>query len=104
MYYHLFKAVAEIDYYDLDLLITEHFIGHVPPITGEIQMYECAAYEEWCNDSYHSFDVEKKPGDAAGIEHAKKGKWPHLGTSELLNQMCYDGIIPECELIVHVCW
>lgn len=100
----IFKAIVEIDYNDLDLLITEHFTGHVPPMPKGISMYECAAYEEWGNDSYHSFDVVKKPGDDDDIENAKKGKWSHFGTSELLNQMCYDGIIPECELIVHVSW
>lgn len=99
-----FKAIVEIDYNDLDLLITGHFTGYVPPMPKGISMYESAAYEEWSNDSYHSFDVEKQPGDATCIENAKKGKWPHFRTSELLNQMCYDGIIPECELIVHVSW
>lgn len=99
-----FKAIVEIDYNDLDLLITEHFTGHVPPMPKGIKMYECACYEEWCNDSHHSFDVKKRPGDAADIENAKKGKWSHFVINELLNQMCYDGIIPECELLVHVSW
>lgn len=100
----IFKAIVEIDYNDLDLLITEHFTGHVPPMPKGISMYESVAYEKWSNDSYYSFDVEKQPAHATCIENAKKGKWLHFGTSELLNQMCYDGIIPECELIVHVSW
>lgn len=99
-----FKAVVEIDYYDLDLLITEYFTGHVPPMPKGISMYECACYEEWCNDSQHSFTVEKEQADEDDIEAAKQGKWRHFSTRTLLNQMCYDEVIPECELIVSVSW
>ena len=103
-----FKAIVEIDYDDLDKIITEHFTGKTPsyayPHEEGFEPHDIVCLNEWGNDEQHSFDVEKKPGDAEDIENAKKCKWPTWGTGELLNQMCYDGIIPECELIVSVCW
>ena len=103
-----FKPIVEIGYDDLDRIITEHFTGKSPPYVYPYEQgfkpHDIVCLNEWGNDEQHSFDVKKEPADADVIADAKQCKWPAWYTGELLNQMCCDGIIPECELIVSVCW
>ena len=103
-----FKSVVEIEYDDLDKLITEHFTGKVSPYKypyeKDFKPHDIVCLNEWSNDSQHSFNVRKVYGDKAVVKAAKQCKWPEYYSSELLNQMCFDGIIPECELVVSVCW
>jgi len=101
-----FKAVCEINYNDLDKLITEFFTGMtIPNPEWGKKCYESVAYEEWGNDEDHSFDVSKgEKIDEDLIQKAKNGKWEHFSLNDYLNYMCDSGIIPECELIVSVCW
>ena len=99
-----FKPVVEIDYDDLDQIITEHFTGKTPPHESEFEPHDIVCLNEWNNDEQHSFDVAKEPADPETIADAKQCVWPAYNTGELLNQMCCDGVIPECELIVNICW
>lgn len=102
-----FKAVRKIDYNDLNELITEYFIGPHPEGKWWSNPYECVAYEEWGNYESHEFDVEKgqlDKNDLEDIEEAKKGEWPRYNTGLLLNYLCDEGVIPECELIVKISW
>jgi hypothetical protein len=103
-----FKSVVEIDYGDLDNIITEHFTGKKVPYTypyeKDFEPHDIVCLNEWSNDSQHSFDVKKIAADEKIIKNAKLGKWPEYNTDELLNKMCFDGIIPECELIVSIYW
>ena len=103
-----FKPIVEIDYSDLDQIITEHFTGKSPPYVYPYEQgfdpHDIVCLNEWGNDEQHSFDVKSEPADADVIADAKQCKWPEFYTGELLNQLCHDGIIPECELIVNICW
>ena len=103
-----FKPIVEIGYDDLDQIITEHFTGKSQPYGYPYEKgfvpHDIVCLNEWGNDEQHSFDVESKLADAEVIADAKQCDWPQYNTGELLNQMCYDGIIPECELIVSVSW
>ncbi len=95
-----FKAVCKVNYNTIDDLINEYF--GTPK-----QNYECVAYEEWGNDSDHSFDVckgESDEFDQEDIQDAKNGKWKHYCLRTYLNHLCNQDIIPECELIVSVRW
>ena len=103
-----FKPIVEIDYNDLDQIITEHFTGKSPPYAYPYKKgfrpHDIVCINEWGNDEQHSFDVKSELADADVIADAKQCNWPEFYTGELLNKMCYDGIIPECELIVNICW
>lgn len=100
-----FKPIVEIDYSDLDLIITEHFTGKPPPYYyDDFEPHDIVCLNEWGNDEQHSFDIKSELADADIIADAKQCNWPEYNTGELLNQMCHDGIIPECELIVTICW
>jgi hypothetical protein len=99
-----FKPIVEIDYNDLDQIITEHFTGKSIPYEKGFKPHDIVCLNEWGNDEQHSFDIKSEPADVEDIADAKQCKWPQWGSGELLNQMCYDGIIPECELIVNICW
>ena len=99
-----FKAVCKINYNDLDEIITEFFCGPKPENSWWKSPYEMVAYEEWGNYESHEFAVRKEKMDETDVEEAKRGKWNHYSTSRLLNHLCAEGIIPECELIVKVYW
>jgi hypothetical protein len=103
-----FKPIVEIEYSDLDQIITEHFTGKSPPYTypyaDGFKPHDIVDFNEWGNDEQHSFNVTKEPADPKTIADAKRCKWPMYYTDELLNQMCCDGVIPECQLIVNICW
>jgi hypothetical protein len=103
-----FKPIVEIDYDDLDQIITEHFTGksipYAYPYEKGFEPHDIVCLNEWGNDEQHSFDVAKEPADPKTIANAMKCKWPEFYTGQLLNQMCCDGVIPECELIVNICW
>jgi hypothetical protein len=100
-----FKAVCKIDYHALEGIINEYFLGEEYPKGHE--GFEFVAVEECGNDSDHSFNVKKNDVseyDLETIENAKKGEFDNYSTSTILNHLCDEGIIPECELIVNVCW
>jgi len=99
-----FKPIVEIDYDDLDQIITEHFTGKTLPYEKGFKPHDIVCLNEWGNDEQHSFDVAKKPADVEVIADAKQCNWPRWNTGELINQMCCDGVIPEWELIVTICW
>ena len=93
-----FKAICEIDDNDTNRIITEFFLGGEYDSKG----YEVVPYEEWNNDSSHSFKVEKTELDEEDLNNFKQGKWDHWRTGEILDHLCFVGIIPECELIIKV--
>jgi len=101
-----FKPIVEIDYNDIDALITEFFTGYTIPYPREFQgkVYECVAYEEWNNYETHSFDIEPQKINNEDFEKAKRGKWEHFSTNDYLNHMCAEGVIPECELYISIYW
>ena len=101
-----FKAICEINYNDLDELITEFFTGMtIPNPEWSEKAYESVAYEEWGNDEQHSYTVKSAQKiDEELIQNAKNGKWQHFCLSDYLDYMCDAGVIPECELIIEVSW
>jgi hypothetical protein len=102
-----FKAVCEIDSSDLENIITEFFTGAViGDADWHKKCYESVAENEWRNDSQYSFNVSAKGkiycGEDKLLESAKRGEWESL--HDILTYLCKQKIVPECELIVRVCW
>lgn len=96
-----FKAIAEIGSNDLDSLINDYFgFSHRDG-------YESVAENEWSNDSQYSFNIKKEELDAyynRSLEAAKIGKWRDVSLRPILIHLCNEGLIPECEFVVKVCW
>jgi hypothetical protein len=94
------KVVIEIDYNDVDDVITRHF----PNMNGR---YECVAYEEWGNYQDHSMDIDGQLDDdeLEDIhEMINTGRWPHWRTSDILNYLCKMGVIEPAEYLISVFW
>lgn len=94
------KVVIEVDYNDVDDLITRNF----PNMKGG--QYECVAYEEWGNYEDHSMDINGKLD--YGLEDIHKmmdsGIWPHYQTSTILNYLCSLGVIEPAEYLISIFW
>jgi hypothetical protein len=99
------KTIAEIDYNDLDRLITDTLRVLINP---NLTYYEMVAYEEWGNYQNHSFDYDEDDYDEEDWndvkEKLKTGKWPHYQTGVILNYLVKMKYIPACELSVSVYW
>lgn len=89
-----FKSIYKIRSSDLDDLINEYF-------NNPKRRYQSDAYEEWSNHSTHSFAVEKEEVD---VSDGFDGDWHYCSLCDILIHLCNEGIIPECELNVSVCW
>lgn len=94
------KVVVEVDYNDIDDLITRQF----PNMDGQ---YECVAYQEWGNYQDHSMTVDGKvsESDLRDIhEMIDTGRWPHWRTNRILNYLCSLGVIEPAEYLISVSW
>lgn len=93
------SEVIEVDYNDLDDLITKTY--------GK--QYECVAYEEWCNDESHTISVKHAELDAHQQEQIKQ--W-ETGSSRagrfilgiFMQDMCNKGLIEAGEYLIKVSW
>ena len=94
------KTANVIDYNDLDDAITDFLQKKgVLPLEGPRSRYECVAYEEWGNYESHEFDVDPKD-----VDHLKPGDRLHYQTSNILNWMCFEGLLPAGDLTVSISW
>ncbi len=104
-----YKPIAEINSNDLDRLIENYFSN---ALGIELPDFEMVCFEEWNNDTNHSFILTKKP--KYHWQHKqrfefiaylnKEKKWPSFPTRQALDIMAQDGALPECELVVKVSW
>lgn len=94
------KTIKEIDYYDLDNIITEFLKSKkYSDKNFDKNGYECIAENEWSNYQSHSFDIEPELPDEEDQKNIR-----YLGTGEILNWMCFDGIIEPGEYLVNISW
>jgi hypothetical protein len=99
------KTIAEIDYGDLEKLITKVFRSLYNP---NLPYYEIVCEEEWGNYEKHSFNLQDKNWNITSWEDIeeslKNGKWKPFTTQNLLFKLVEWKYIPACELIVDVYW
>lgn len=93
------KTVFEVDYNDLDDKITQFLESKGYPFneTG----YECIAENEWNNDSCHLWPITNKLSEYTRKKIEKLG---HLGTGEIMDWMCSEGLIEPGEYLITICW
>jgi hypothetical protein len=104
-----YKAIAEIDYGNLERLITDFFKKEIDPT---LDYYELPCFEELSSGVKKSFNLSKipkysweQPDIDETIETIKlTKKWPNFSTWRLLAYMCQRGALPECELVVNISW
>lgn len=93
--------VINVNYYDVDDLITNYFN---PKKLGKKE-YECAAYEEWCNDEDHKITIQKrqlKSYELKAVKEARLGKWEHYRLAVYLTHLCNEDVIPEGNYLIRV--
>jgi hypothetical protein len=92
------KTVIEVDYHDVDQVITKEYGRD----------YECVAYEEWGNYQDHSLNIKKEPLDEFELEDLERwksgDKKARCSVYVFLTDLCNQGKIEEGEYLINVFW
>ncbi len=98
------KTVIEINYGDLDELITDFLKSKgFSEKNFDKYGYECVAENEWGNDQSHSFTVSGEIGSYTQKKIDEKD-YGSLSTYDLLDWICAEKGIDPGEYLVDVCW
>ena len=95
------RVVFEVNHNDLDKAITEFLKSK----GIKCEYYECVAYEEWCNDQSHSFNVTGKESEYEfNLEDIRNREFSYGTTRSILNWMCAEKVIEPGEYLIDVSW
>lgn len=91
---HTIKSVIEVDYYEIDRIISKAYSVE----------YELAQVEELMNDVTKSISVDGRYIDDYVIKELEAGKVPMYSLSNALNDMFNKGLIPKGTYMINISW
>jgi hypothetical protein len=98
------KTYEEIDYDTIDDKVTV-FLKKKFGDKFVHERYECIAYQEWNNDSQHTFEVKPIEDDELeDISEINSMNELMFQLHNILNWMCKEGKFKKGNYIICVCW